>query len=532
MPRPHVFAALFIVLAFAREAAGSGFLGTWRLSYDSATGAHVQFASVESGGVVQVWEDGTTGEPFRANNVRMEADRLSFTVPEDSSWRCELKRTSADRVEGHLFVADRIHRVVGRMVDVSPPIRKQTQVPAMPKAASPPIPKAASSPEDNPESAWREAALQGDVQAQVLLGRAYAEGKGVTQNDEEATKWFRAAALQGDVKAQMYLACAYASGKGLPRDDAEAAKWFYAAALQGEARAQWSLGFAYNRGMGVPENASEAVRWFHSAALQGDSLAQWTLGGAYRLGRGVPADELEAAKWFRQAVKQWRDIAIQGHALAQSLLGNAYELGCGVPQDHAEAAKWWREAALLGNVDAQASLGFAYYEGKGVEWDEHEAVKWWRMAALQGDAQAQVFLATTYEWSREEFVANKQARLQIGPAWSGVKQDPVEAARWWRAAALQGVPRAQQYLGRAYAEGKGVPKDFAEAAKWWSLAYTASAEFMAWSPLPTFKSDEEAIQWWREAYEQGHRATWGSDGQISLFGPIRHFWWGVDYGLP
>lgn len=49
---------------------------------------------------------------------------------------------------------------------------------------------------------YRRAADQGYANAQFSLGVMYAEGRGVSKNDEEAVKWFRRAAAQGHVKAK------------------------------------------------------------------------------------------------------------------------------------------------------------------------------------------------------------------------------------------------------------------------------------------------------------------------------------------
>ena len=69
------------------------------------------------------------------------------------------------------------------------------------------------------------AAEQGDVKAQTTLGLFYSNGRGVTQSDVEATKWFRRAAEQGDDEAQVDLAAAYFFGVGVPQDYLEAHKW-------------------------------------------------------------------------------------------------------------------------------------------------------------------------------------------------------------------------------------------------------------------------------------------------------------------
>ncbi len=51
----------------------------------------------------------------------------------------------------------------------------------------------------------KEAAEQGDAEAQYSLGVCYAYGKGVEQDYKEAVKWYTAAAEQGHVKAQFNL---------------------------------------------------------------------------------------------------------------------------------------------------------------------------------------------------------------------------------------------------------------------------------------------------------------------------------------
>jgi len=64
----------------------------------------------------------------------------------------------------------------------------------------------------------RELADQGSAGAQLLLGLWYATGRGVTEDDEEAVRWFRMAADQGVARAQYSLGLMYANGHGVPRD--------------------------------------------------------------------------------------------------------------------------------------------------------------------------------------------------------------------------------------------------------------------------------------------------------------------------
>src|SRR6056297_3093692 len=84
---------------------------------------------------------------------------------------------------------------------------------------------------------WLPLAEQGDAKAQRNLGSMYRNGRGETQDDAKAERWFRKAVEQ-----------------------------FRLAAEQGDADAQYSLGFMYRNGQGVMQNAIEGERWLRKAA--------------------------------------------------------------------------------------------------------------------------------------------------------------------------------------------------------------------------------------------------------------------------
>jgi TPR repeat protein len=90
--------------------------------------------------------------------------------------------------------------------------------------------------------------------------------------------------------------------------------------------------------------------------------------------------------------------------------------------------------------------------GEGVAKDPVEAVKWYRKAAEQGIAEAQNNLGVCF--------MNGE----------GVAKDPVEAVKWYRKAAEQGHANAQNNLGECFMNGQGVAKDLEEAAKWFQKA--------------------------------------------------------------
>ena len=120
--------------------------------------------------------------------------------------------------------------------------------------------------------------------------------------------------------------------------------------------------------------------------------------------------------------------------------------------DYQIAFKLWLPLAEQGNATTQFNVGLMYAEGQGVKQDDVEAIKWFRKAAEQGLAQAQYSLCLMYAEGR------------------GVKQDDVEAVKWYRQAAEQGDAKAQVMLGFSYILGKGVQLNKSLAKEWFGKA--------------------------------------------------------------
>ena len=197
----------------------------------------------------------------------------------------------------------------------------------------------------------------------------------------EALEHIRPLAEQDLAEAQNTLGFMYAQGRGVSQDDEEAVKWYWLAADQGNAVAQYNLGVIYEQGRGVQQDHQEAVKWYRLAAVQGDAIAQFNLGIMYAAGRGVKKDYQEAVKWYRLAAEQ-------GDVVAQHNLGTIYEQGRGVPWDYKEAVKWYRLAANQGDALAQYKLGVIYAQGQGTIRDFVQAYVWFSRASANGLLQA------------------------------------------------------------------------------------------------------------------------------------------------
>jgi TPR repeat protein len=193
---------------------------------------------------------------------------------------------------------------------------------------------------------YSKAALQGNAQAQVGVGRSYKHCCGPNPASyAEAMKWFRKAADQGNAEGQFQLGYMYYEGKGgISQDFAEARKWFRKAADQGYGQAQGALGFMYERAQGVPQDYAEAMKWYRTAADQGNPDAQKYL---ERLSEetikstvpDLPDPPMQDSKEARAALSFLeRDLTIStnfagdsepGLASLQSINGGLCHLRCG-----------------------------------------------------------------------------------------------------------------------------------------------------------------------------------------------------------
>jgi hypothetical protein len=181
----------------------------------------------------------------------------------------------------------------------------------------------------------------GSKQAQLWnqKGEDYYYGeKGVSQDYEEAVKWYRKSAEQGNANGQNELGLMYDKGNGVAQDYEKAMKWYRKSAEQGLALGQYNLGILYAKGKGVSQDYEEAVKWFRKSARQGDANGQASLGYMYENGNSVTRDYDEAVKWYRKSAKQ-------GLARGQYNLGNMYQNGNGVPKEISTAIRLYREAA-------------------------------------------------------------------------------------------------------------------------------------------------------------------------------------------
>lgn len=193
-------------------------------------------------------------------------------------------------------------------------------------------------------------ARAGDLDAQLFVAKAFAEGEMVERDMQQAVGWYMRAAKRGNLEAQFQAAkILHAGANGVKRQPLSATKLYKAAAKRGHPKAQNWLGYAYQHGHGVIKNYSTAADWYKNAANQGLAEAQNNLALLYLVGNGVEQDHVRAAELFQKAVDQ-------GNPFAMNNLAGMYEVGWGVQRDAEKAKELYRSAALTGNSSAIENL--------------------------------------------------------------------------------------------------------------------------------------------------------------------------------
>jgi TPR repeat protein len=145
-----------------------------------------------------------------------------------------------------------------------------------------------------------------------------------------------------------------------------------------------------------------------------------------------------------------------GYPPAEVLLGYFYDTGTIVTADPGQAASWYKKAAQQNDPVGEWLLGRLIFTG-ALPRDLNEAGRWLEKSAAQNDAFGQYLLG--------------RVKLE--------RQDYTTAAQWFRKAAMQGLPQAQQQLGLLLKQGQGVSVNKSEAYTWLLMSFEAGNQTVA-----------------------------------------------------
>lgn len=213
-------------------------------------------------------------------------------------------------------------------------------------------------PKDEVEAArWYQAsASQGHSTAQANLGWFYWTGTVFQRDQDEAERYFRLSAAQGDdegigglkelaslgvVAAQVSLGDLYYNGTGVSQDYDEAMRWWLRAAGSSHATlisavAKYKVGslLALGYSSAKPDDAFAAAL-LQRGADAGIPQAQFVLANLYADGRGVPENYVVAMKWLILS-------SASGHDAARDMAGQlrTYMTVAQIAEAQGQAEAW------------------------------------------------------------------------------------------------------------------------------------------------------------------------------------------------
>jgi TPR repeat protein len=164
------------------------------------------------------------------------------------------------------------------------------------------------------------AAQSGHPAAQWKLGRMYAKGDGVAEDDMKAFEFFsQLISAHGEdaptspdapfisnafVELGSYYLTGIANSAVAPNVNRAREIFTYAASYFGDALAQVKLGDMYLDGVGVDQDPRQAARWFLLAARKGQIDAQAKLGEMLVRGDQIEPNPVHGLMWLTIALKR------------------------------------------------------------------------------------------------------------------------------------------------------------------------------------------------------------------------------------
>ena len=245
---------------------------------------------------------------------------------------------------------------------------------------------------------------EGDIQARMILGLLYTEGKGCKQDVDTALAYLSSSAAEGNKDAYRHMGDIYISGNLLPRSADKALECYRAAAALGMTNAYETMGDIFRLGEIVPRDISKAIELYDLGAKEGHSSAR---------------EKAEALKTKREDLfatgenlqftvpeQSFRAFAISasmGYIPAYKEMARAFLAGRGIKKNRQQAFLWFEKADEAKDDEALYEYGLCFSRGIGTAFDFKKAVEILSKAARLGSNDAKCEL--------ERIMTNKRKHM-------------------------------------------------------------------------------------------------------------------------
>ena len=359
---------------------------------------------------------------------------------------------------------------------------------------------------------FTDAANNGDMDAQYILGTIYYRGELGTVDYKKAFQYFEMAAEQNDPDSENWLAWMYYNGYGVEKDIDMAIRWYEVAAKEGLADAQYSYGCLYHMEDNPKRDNNKALKWLKRAKKRGDRRADLLM--------NIIKSSMSAGNKEDESEDDYAEDELQSKykTAVDYLKGSTDDLGIKT------AIGYLTETSAAGHGPSQMELGLLYMKGEHVEKDIEKAKEYLTQAFNNGVMLAGIHLATLYLESSDpkdiEYGAdllkgarekgsslaamklarmylsgdkipkdvdlaisifkeladkkNSEAQLQLGLIYyrgdEFVSKDMAQAISWFVRSANNNNPVAMEYLGAIYLDSKSVMRKTDKAKNWFEKA--------------------------------------------------------------
>ncbi|ORY82234.1 HCP-like protein [Neocallimastix californiae] len=330
----------------------------------------------------------------------------------------------------------------------------------------------------------------GNADALYKLGLIYSTGLGgvVDRDQAKALLYYTFSALNGNKEAEMVLGYRYIRGIGTARN-CEESVWYYTKISKrvmdylesgpplGRVQPQPKLRLSDEDGgifglgasgsgdkksevedikQSLPPNDVVQFYKYSADGENGDAVAQYTLGRIFYYGipgiPGIPVDYDKAFFYFLKAANQLPKTPLVLNELNE------------------EQKKYYSATS-----QSAGFIGYMYWRGEGVEQDMKKAREWLEKGYHHGDAYSTNYLGVMYRegvagfdvntleasrlFSDAASKENTEAQINFGDMLleTGKKENQKHALKYYQLAATMGNVKGTYRLGKLYLEGLGVP---------------------------------------------------------------------------
>lgn len=251
----------------------------------------------------------------------------------------------------------------------------------------------------------KEAASDGNTEAQVSLASLYRLGTGVEKDQQEALRLYESAAKKS-LRGKSALGGYLVHSEGTAKDQARGEKLLQEAAESGDAIAQYNLALGYSNGKTLPANVSLSVKYklmlqdnSDPAAIglreylrQFEAQQQSDLDDLIRLANETGDADTECAVGevylqrakYSEAYEWFMKASGKDSMFATFKLSRMYDEALGRPRDPAKALTLLQLVAERGHTAAHNKLAEKYVQGDAVERNIRKALMWFKVAAELG----------------------------------------------------------------------------------------------------------------------------------------------------